>query len=336
MRRAVDGASGRRTRPMVTRLAGMAIGVAAVAATPMRTHPMAIIAVLAGCGVVWGMVAAVRLYSGRGVPERVESMTAGIAASAGGVPTAEVSDSWGAQRRSFLKACGVGTLGAIPVMMLPSSAERLIREIVAPGSHNGVKSTFCRTSATGPSGRIRQWSMIVDLRSCDGCQSQGTRAKVHAGVHRGSLRPPTDAVDRGLRGSSGRGRHPVHPDAVPAVPKPAVHERVPGGSHLLHSRGDGPDRSEPVHRVSNLHGGLPVRPALLQLGQSADPAGVDAGGLLAGASNAGPARHGHEVRLLRRHGSRRDAPLLHPSVPEQGHLLRRPRRGHRHQRRSPS
>jgi molybdopterin-containing oxidoreductase family iron-sulfur binding subunit len=175
---------------MVAWLGGMAIGVAAVAATPMRTHPMVIIAMLAGCGVVWGVFAAVRLYSDRGVREQVQVVTAGAALAKTDAPTGGgVPDSWGAQRRSFLKACGVGTLGAIPVMMLPSSAERLIREIVAPGSHNGVKAALSKGPATGPSGRIRQWSMIVDLRSCDGCQSQGTAPKCTVACIEGHFAP---------------------------------------------------------------------------------------------------------------------------------------------------
>jgi molybdopterin-containing oxidoreductase family iron-sulfur binding subunit len=43
--------------------------------------------------------------------------------------------------------------------------------------------------ARGPGGRIRQWMMIIDLRHCDGCQSQGTPPQCTTACIEGHLAP---------------------------------------------------------------------------------------------------------------------------------------------------
>ncbi len=44
--------------------------------------------------------------------------------------------------------------------------------------------------ARGPDGRVRQWGMIIDLRRCDGCQSQGTPPQCTLACIEGHLAPP--------------------------------------------------------------------------------------------------------------------------------------------------
>jgi len=75
-------------------------------------------------------------------------------------------------RRGALKYLGMGALGAVPLMASAGVMDGLVRDIV-----QGPRETDLATM-TGPartkSGRIRQWTMIIDLAKCDGCQSQGT------------------------------------------------------------------------------------------------------------------------------------------------------------------
>jgi len=75
----------------------------------------------------------------------------------------------GLQRRATLKLLGLGALGAAPFALAPNLIERVVR---GPG----LTGRAPLVSADGPdlTKRARQWTMIVDLRYCDGCQSNGT------------------------------------------------------------------------------------------------------------------------------------------------------------------
>jgi molybdopterin-containing oxidoreductase family iron-sulfur binding subunit len=67
-------------------------------------------------------------------------------------------------RRSLLRLLGMGALGVLPLPVLPP----LLRIAASRGPvRSGVQTA--RTS----DGRIRQWTMVIDLRRCDGCQSVG-------------------------------------------------------------------------------------------------------------------------------------------------------------------
>lgn len=71
-------------------------------------------------------------------------------------------------RRRFLRVLGVGALAVIPLPVLPE----LIRiSSLAEGQTEPVGGHG--ESAHTRDGRIRQWTMIIDLRACDGCQSTG-------------------------------------------------------------------------------------------------------------------------------------------------------------------
>jgi dimethyl sulfoxide reductase iron-sulfur subunit len=68
-------------------------------------------------------------------------------------------------RRGLLRLLGLGAMSSAPLLLLPPVLQ-------AAAQQGLVKSEG--EPATGPGGRIRQWTMIIDLRRCDGCQSEGT------------------------------------------------------------------------------------------------------------------------------------------------------------------
>ncbi len=69
-------------------------------------------------------------------------------------------------RRGFLKFLGIGTLGVAPLPILPT----ILGSVLSPG-RGPLKSNY--NPALAPNGRVRRWTMIIDLRNCDGCQSVG-------------------------------------------------------------------------------------------------------------------------------------------------------------------
>ncbi len=69
----------------------------------------------------------------------------------------------GVSRRRAMKQLGLGGAG----LAVPAA-------IGVPTIIDSWKAEASASPATGPGGRIRQWGMIIDLRRCDGCQSQGT------------------------------------------------------------------------------------------------------------------------------------------------------------------
>jgi len=86
----------------------------------------------------------------------------------------------GLNRRQFLKFLGFGATGAAPLAILP------------PLLRTAVGGKFVRSRgapAQAPNGRIRQWTMIIDLRYCDGCQSQGTPPKCTRACIEGHFAP---------------------------------------------------------------------------------------------------------------------------------------------------
>ncbi len=69
-------------------------------------------------------------------------------------------------RRRALKLFGLGALGVAPLPLLPN----VLKSAFSPG-HGPVHADA--EAARAPSGRVRRWTMIIDLRNCDGCQSVG-------------------------------------------------------------------------------------------------------------------------------------------------------------------
>jgi len=102
---------------------------------------------------------------------RILNPPVGIVTEAGAV-----NESTG--RRNFLRLLGIGAASAVPAVFLPAAL--------------GAQSHVARAEeepARGPRGRIRQWAMIIDLRSCDGCQSQGTPPRCTSACIEGHLAP---------------------------------------------------------------------------------------------------------------------------------------------------
>ena len=68
-------------------------------------------------------------------------------------------------RRGLLRLLGLGALSAAPLPVLP--------EVLRAALDIGDPPRPLKKAARAANGRIRQWTMIIDLRSCDGCQSVG-------------------------------------------------------------------------------------------------------------------------------------------------------------------
>ncbi len=83
-------------------------------------------------------------------------------------------------RRGALRLLGLGALSIAPLPLLPS----LLRK-AAGGSVVKSRGEPARTT----DGRIRQWTMIIDLRYCDGCQSEGTPPQCTRGCIEGHFAP---------------------------------------------------------------------------------------------------------------------------------------------------
>jgi len=98
---------------------------------------------------------AVIVALGVGVPTFVRGRLA--AAVSRDVP-AEAAPTPG--RRSFLRLLGLGALASVPVMAVPTALSRIALG-AGPADEDEAE------------GRVRQWTMIFDLRYCDGCQGVG-------------------------------------------------------------------------------------------------------------------------------------------------------------------
>ncbi len=84
-------------------------------------------------------------------------------------------------RRTVLRVLGFGALalGPMPVVSKILDAAAADRSTDQAGG----------PTALAPDGRVRQWTMIIDLRLCDGCQSVGTSPRCTAGCIEGHLAP---------------------------------------------------------------------------------------------------------------------------------------------------
>jgi molybdopterin-containing oxidoreductase family iron-sulfur binding subunit len=87
-------------------------------------------------------------------------------------------------RRRFLRVLGVGALAMIPLPVLPEllRLSSQPKDLTEPtGGHDQAARTR--------DGRIRQWAMIIDLRSCDGCQSVNEPPRCTAACIEGHFAP---------------------------------------------------------------------------------------------------------------------------------------------------
>src|SRR3970040_2155967 len=84
-------------------------------------------------------------------------------------------------RRGLLRVLGLTAFGLVPLPVLPR---------VLQAARGGAPTTRADAAAARtPDGRIRQWTMIVDLRYCDGCQSVGKPPQCTAACIEGHFAP---------------------------------------------------------------------------------------------------------------------------------------------------
>lgn len=135
------------------------IGVAAFAAAPALPSILRVLAGLFAAGLLGSFVVARRR---RAAPSRAsggDDASGRSTATDDGDRSAEIAEP---ERRAAIRMFGLGLLGVVPVLVGP----RIVASIVA--------GKDVKDPAKTKDGRVRQWTMIVDLRYCDGCQSQGT------------------------------------------------------------------------------------------------------------------------------------------------------------------
>jgi molybdopterin-containing oxidoreductase family iron-sulfur binding subunit len=105
-------------------------------------------------------------------------------ARADATPPNDVTGGPRLSRRRLLRVLGVGALAVIPLPVLPElmRAAGLAEGQTKPvGGHGEAARTR--------DGRIRQWTMIIDLRACDGCQSVGKAPRCTAACIEGHFAP---------------------------------------------------------------------------------------------------------------------------------------------------
>ena len=87
-------------------------------------------------------------------------------------------------RRRLLLMFGLGSLAVVPLPVLPVLLRAASRSEVPPEPLRGLAE-----AARTRDGRIRQWTMIIDLRSCDGCQSVDQPPRCTAACIEGHFAP---------------------------------------------------------------------------------------------------------------------------------------------------
>jgi molybdopterin-containing oxidoreductase family iron-sulfur binding subunit len=99
-------------------------------------------------------------------------------------PPLPTTNGAGFDRRRFLRVLGLGTLGVVPLPILSG----LIRDAAAAESQAEPVHGHGEPARTRD-GRVRQWTMIIDLRACDGCQSTGQPPRCTAACIEGHFAP---------------------------------------------------------------------------------------------------------------------------------------------------
>jgi molybdopterin-containing oxidoreductase family iron-sulfur binding subunit len=147
----------------------IAIGVAAAAATPGLAPILRAVVGLVVAGSLIALLTARRSRTKR--TNAIDETSVELQ-----VTETEIEIT-GIERRAALKMLGLGALGAVPLMAAPTVIDQFIARAGSSTPSDKPLSLQARTQsdpATTKDGRIRQWTMIIDLRNCDGCQSNGT------------------------------------------------------------------------------------------------------------------------------------------------------------------
>ncbi|MEE9198678.1 MAG: 4Fe-4S dicluster domain-containing protein [Dehalococcoidia bacterium] len=86
---------------------------------------------------------------------------------------------WQMSRRRLLKLMGAAGATAVAAPLMPA----LVKKVSASSPKTSSESNGKKSQ------RLRRWAMVIDLRRCDGCQSQGTPPKCTQGCIEGHFAP---------------------------------------------------------------------------------------------------------------------------------------------------
>ncbi|MBI2916738.1 MAG: 4Fe-4S dicluster domain-containing protein [Chloroflexi bacterium] len=89
-------------------------------------------------------------------------------------------------RRQFLKVAGAGAVGIAVAGSGLAVVTAAARAADKPGPTGG---DHLHPADATTSTRLRRWAMVIDLRSCDGCQSQGTPPQCTTACIQGHFAP---------------------------------------------------------------------------------------------------------------------------------------------------
>ncbi len=159
----------------------VAIGSAVLAAAPTLAPVLRVIGGMAAVGILLFFIVARRRPGSRMTSGDDDGDVAYDQSTAVGVTETSI-EAGDLQRRAAIKMFGLGVLGTVPLVAGRGLMDRLVADASSGDDGSGAVSAAPRSAGgfaqAGPAatkdGRIRQWTMIVDLRYCDGCQSQGT------------------------------------------------------------------------------------------------------------------------------------------------------------------
>jgi len=100
-----------------------------------------------------------------------------------GDPAAAQASGSGFGRRRFLRVLGLGALSVVPLPLVSELIRGESGDAEAEPVHGQGAAARTRD------GRIRQWTMIIDLRACDGCHSTGQPPRCTAACIEGHFAP---------------------------------------------------------------------------------------------------------------------------------------------------
>ena len=223
--------SSRRLRP-VHLLVIAAIGVAAAAATPGLGPILRAVVGLVVAGSLIALLTARRWRTKR--TKAIDETSVDLQ-----VTETEIEIT-GIERRAALKMLGLGALGAVPLMAAPTVIDQFIARAGSSTPSDKPLSLQARTQsdpATTKDGRIRQWTMIIDLRNCDGCQSNGTPPQCTTACIEGHYSPEPMEWIEVFEGDLAGGGTQFIPTPCQQCEKPArVSRCVPSGLPSPHPR----------------------------------------------------------------------------------------------------
>ncbi len=176
-------------------LAVLAVGAAAVAAAPALSPALRVVGGLIALAIVLVLLSARQRRRSQIETNSIDD-TAHMLSIDAPVESLETPIKIvGVERRAALKMVGFGALGAVPMMAAPRLMDQLVANVITGKTGSATTKTLSlhdqafQDPALTKDGRIRQWTMIIDLRRCDGCQSQGTAPQCTTSCIEGHFAP---------------------------------------------------------------------------------------------------------------------------------------------------